>query len=345
MKKMKGEKKAKREGYILLQEIPKLEYIFKNWNEFEDNFYVAEYNYNLKDFKFYMRKYITGIMRIWIYNYEIVMKRKGDEIEITLDDAKKIQCWDLMKILDQVFYPVMRFYQNTIEIEIVNNDVTYYIPIRPKEFKISLKLTENENEIKNAIANTKIKIDGKTLVIKKVGNKGKKYFMRRILRIPIYAKMMLKYRKITHVFAKMMLKKGILEQGEFRIMPLLKLEKLLYKKMNFRDIKYMKYFTMPIYRFNRDRVNLQGISYIDNFIITDYYYDGVNQIVFKLIAVDTRDPIVTTEKEVLATTLCGIDYKNNLWCVSISNLMLYWKISAVYKFMYDLDDRTKVFEY
>ncbi|CAJ31579.1 hypothetical protein AFV6_gp25 [Betalipothrixvirus pozzuoliense] len=334
---MQGEKVAKRKGYILLKEIPKLEDIIENWDKFEDEFYVAEYNYHLKDFKFYLRKYITGIMRIWVYNYEIVVKRKGDEIDITFDDVNKIEDIHIAFILNRIFEEFLSFWIKYVDIKINMGERKFSINTFPRRvnaiINAKFKLTNDEREIANSINFSRIQINGKYLALLKINNKGRKYYVTRFGKLPTPLRIAIRNRKISYSILKMLLNKKIAEREEFKILP----ETILKDRLKLSDIIYIQYFLSPVYKFNRERLSLQGIRRIQNFTVVDYDYDNVNQIIFKIITFGVDD--------IAFSALCGIDYKNEMWCIRISNFMRYWKIKSLYKYVYQLDENTKIFEF
>ncbi|CAJ31514.1 conserved hypothetical protein [Betalipothrixvirus acidiani] len=334
---MQGEKVAKKKGYILLKEIPKLEDIIENWDKFEDEFYVAEYNYHLKDFKFYLRKYITGIMRIWVYNYEIVVKRKGDEIDITFDDVNKIEDIHIAFILNRIFEEFLSFWIKYVDIKINMGERKFSINTFPRRvnaiINAKFKLTNDEREIANSINFSRIQINGKYLTLMKINNKGRKYYVTRFGKLPTPLRIAIRNRKISYAILKMLLNKKIAEREEFKILP----ETILKDRLKLSDIIYIQYFLSPVYKFNEDRISLQGIRRIQNFAVVDYDYDGTNQIIFKIIGFSVND--------LAFSALCGVDYKDVMWCIRISNFVRYWKIKSMYKYIYQLDSNTKMFEF
>lgn len=333
---MKGEKIAEKNGYILLENIPKLEDIIENWDNLEDNFYVAEYDYNIKDFKFYMRKYLNNITRIWVCSYHIEIKRTENKIEIKFDDVREIQS-DMASILDRIFVEFFSFWIKYASIKINSNGKKFYIDLFSRRIDATFELTDNEREIRNSINYSEKLINRKYLALVKINNRERRYYVKRFGKIPTQIKIMIRNRKISYMITKMLLNKEILEKEEFTILPEMKLQYQLKMKLKLDDIIYMRYKLTPIYHFNEDRINLQGIRNIKNFAITDYDYDGVNQIIFKIIAFNEINDTISA--------LCGVDYRNMLWCVRISDFMQFWKIKEVYKFMYKLDENTKLFEF
>ncbi|MCY0881817.1 MAG: hypothetical protein OWS74_07460 [Firmicutes bacterium] len=334
---MEGEKKAKEKGYILLEKVPRIEDIVKNWDTFENNFYVAEYDYHLKDFRFYMIKYPDETMRLWACNFHIEIKRKGDQFKIKFDEIENIESSRIASVLNEIFMNFFTFWKNYANVIVRVGDKTYRVDLFSRRIDAVFSLTNDKEEIKNSINFYEKSINGKYLTLMKLNGKGKKYYMKRFGKLPTPIKIMIKNRKISYAILKMLLNKKIAEKEKFKILPEIHPEFKLKMRLDLNEIIYMRHHLTPIYKFDRNRVNLQGVRNIGNFAVVDYDYDNVNQIIFKIITFNEINRVTSA--------LCGIDYRNSLWCVRISDYMRFWKIKSMYRYIYQLDENTKIFEF
>jgi len=184
--------------------------------------------------------------------------------------------------------------------------------------------------------------------ITKINNKNSNYYIERmkkeISRIPPKNRLALKNHKIQYQFFKMLLEKGILVKET-------KFPYELNKHFNipnyhidfhwFRISKdtnnYPKWDFSPMYVFNEKLVHSDINTRIMNPVLVDYDYDEVNQVLLKFFDV--------TNNIQYRSILCGLDYKNTLWCIQLTPITMRWRIKNVYKYIYDLDDKTKVFNY
>ncbi|CAJ31697.1 hypothetical protein AFV8_gp20 [Betalipothrixvirus puteoliense] len=330
---MEGERIAKERGCILLERIPKLEEIIKNWDNYKNMFYVAEYDYHYKDFRFYLIKYPDETMRIWAYNYRVEIKRKGNKFHFKFDEIEKIQSAGIASVLNMIFVDWFTFWKNYVNVVVRVSDITFRIDLFSRKIDAVFVLTNDKKELDNSINFCEKSINWKYLALTKLNGKGRKYYVKRFGKLPTPIKVMIRNRKISYAILKMLLNKKIVEKEEFMILPKTKTQ----LRLDLNETIYLRYYATPIYKFNEDRINLQWIRSIENFTVIDYDYDGTNQIIFKIVTFNEISRIVSA--------LCGIDYRDMLWCIRISDYMRYWKIKSLYKYIYQLDENTKMFEF
>jgi len=130
-------------------------------------------------------------------------------------------------------------------------------------------------------------------------------------------------------FIKMFRNKGILKT-KFEIKPAYIPRKIQIKNKEIMENAYK--FSFP-YELENRTVRFNGIMTV----LIDYDYDGVNQILLKFQQI--------TNTWVRNTLLCGIDPQNRFWCNILNNFMASWKIKSVYRYMYELDESTKMYEF
>jgi len=148
--------------------------------------------------------------------------------------------------------------------------------------------------------------------------------------IPYILRIKMQNRKIEYAIFKMLLKKGIFEyfKKEIYIFSMGLFFRILRDEWKNHEWEFTNIAVNNVKR-------MRGGQF-PNFMYTvlqDYNYDDVNQILLKF-----ADPYNRTY-------LCGVDYANNMWCMRLQGFMFKYTIKSVYKAMYELDEKTKVFEF
>jgi hypothetical protein len=140
---------------------------------------------------------------------------------------------------------------------------------------------------------------------------------------------MAKFNNINYMFMRMLLNKGL----------------AYMRKLTKNDIVRFHHFSHNMYIFGNyftSLVIIKNTTFNDIFI-TDYYYDGVNQVVLKGVScqgdAEAINPLAVT---FLSSILFGLDYKNSLWFIPLSDNTIMMSIKEMYRFLYG---DTKIFEY
>jgi len=140
---------------------------------------------------------------------------------------------------------------------------------------------------------------------------------------------MAKFNNINYIFMKMLLNKGF----------------AYIRKLTKNDIVRFHHLSHNMYVFGNyfsSLVIIKNTTFNDIFI-TDYYYDGVNQVVLKGVScqgdAEAINPLAVT---FLSSVLFGLDYKNSLWFIPLSDSTIMMSIKKMYRFLYG---DSKIFEY
>ena len=152
------------------------------------------------------------------------------------------------------------------------------------------------------------------------------HYQKKYKGMPYILRVKMKNRKAEYQFLKMLVNKGI-----FRY-----LDDMSFKppfKISLKDLRYYEWEFINIVVEDVKRMRGGEFPNFLDTVLQDYDYDGVNQVLLKFI--DKRNQ----------TFLCGVDYKNDMWCMRLPGFMYRYRIRSVYKALYDLDENTKMFEF
>lgn len=328
---------AENHGYVLLNKMPTLDDIIENWDFFEiDKTYAYKYNKVYKDFEFKVEKKNENRIIINILCFMIIITKNGNRITVDTDnlrEAKRYKVRDDLEIFlkfggRQLFF----LYKKKVKLNL------HMFSLYLHNNSISLKI-----EIRNKIPKRHVEIDSyysrklkKFILLTSINGKGYRYYLKRAMRIPITVRVAFENRKAQFTFGKMLLNKGILMRN---FNPRLSKRALMYMKL--WDWANALWHFSNLYQLNEDKLDLQGFRFLRickmTWVLLDYDYDNVNQVLLKFLLVDDDDNEYTA--------FCGIDYRNKMWCIQLNNRMKYWKIRSVYKYIYQLDKNTKMFEF
>jgi len=136
----------------------------------------------------------------------------------------------------------------------------------------------------------------------------------------------MKNRKYEYAIFRMMLNKGIMEYRS--IPPFITITRIKNAEIESNEWMFTNIITLNLQR-------IRGTQFPDFAfaVLQDYSYDGINQIIMKFI------------DELRNSYLCGVDYSNRLWCMRLPGIMYKYNIKSVYKVLYNLDEKTKIFEF
>jgi len=333
---------AKKYGYIFLQSIPSVYSIINKFDEYEEGkIYVFGYDYNFKEFIFSMQKQTADRIRVSYLHHEIWIYKEGNKYKIFIP-------WVMEKYRNEVNYLFnfnMYFHYNRVIYKWRGIKDFKVILKKAKSFVIEIRIARRvlyndliTGELKVMYTPRDILKNGivvwedirlNKIVLTKVNNVEIKKIKKRIEKKEkspdSYYKQMMKTKDIMYQFIKMFRNKGILKT-KFEIKP-----EYLHRKIwieNEEIVENAYRFSFP-YELENRTVRFNGVMTV----LIDYDYDGVNQILFKF------------QQRTDTTLLCGIDPNNRFWCNRLSNFMMSWKIKSVYKYMYELDESTKMYEF
>ena len=337
---------AKKYGYIFLESIPSVYAVIDKFDKFEEGkIYVFGYDYHMKDFYISIQKQTPDRIRISYLHHEIWIYKEGNKYKIFVPSVREKYRYEL----DYLFNFNLYFHYNRIiykwrgikDFKVILKKAKSFI----MEIRIAKRMMYNDiitGELRHMYVPRDIVQNGivvwtdirlNKFVLTKINDvdmkKVKKRIEKREKSPDIYYKQMMKTKDIMYQFIKMFRNKGILKT-KFEIKPV-----YVYRKMRIENEEMIENtygFSFP-YELENRTVRFNGVMTI----LIDYDYDGVNQILLKFL-----QKIGTWRHN---TVLCGVDQQNRFWCNILSNFMRSWKIKSVYKNMYELDEKTKMYEF
>ncbi|AOS58376.1 conserved lipothrixviral protein [Sulfolobus islandicus filamentous virus 2] len=333
----RGIRIAERYGYKLVPNFFNLFFILDNWNNIPiGKTIVSLYNYRQKDFDEIFKKYDQNIGIATINYTTIHIIKHSNEFEIIVYNVDSIHDHKSRHLLRLFLGNTFIFRKGKVYLHgIVIGNLIKSHDLQFKVKKINLIRVRSlfDNNIvsyypkKELIRNSIILGKGANdsiYVINEINNKRVLYYVKRIRKIPRLNRIALKNHKLQYQFFKTLLQKGILQKEIlFPIVPLKSL----------RISKTTSWKFSPLYVFNGRLINTNIYARAMNPVLIDYDYDEANQVLLKF------------ADELYHSVLCGLDYKNMLWCIALPPITKFWKIKDVYKYAYDLDNETKVFNY
>ncbi|AAL27735.1 hypothetical protein SIFV0024 [Sulfolobus islandicus filamentous virus] len=337
----RGIRIAERYGYKLVPHFFNLFFILDNWNNIPiGKTIVSLYNYRQKEFVEIFKKYDENIgiatvnytnvhviknhneFEIIVYNVDSIHDHKSKYLLMLFLGNKFIFRRGKVYLYDIVIRNLIKSHDLQFKIKKINlirvrslfgNNIVSYYP-KKELIRNSIILGKGAND--------------SIYVITEINNKRVLYYVKRIRKIPRLNRIALKNHKLQYQFFKMLLQKGILQKETlFPIVPL----RSLFTSLRISGTSEWKF--SPLYVFNGRLVNANIYARAMNPVLIDYDYDETNQVLLKF------------ADESYHSVLCGLDYKNMLWCITLPAITMWWRIKEVYKYVYDLDNQTKVFNY
>jgi len=335
----------KKVDYVKDEKIVYLKEILKDFDKFEvGKKYVFKKNYKFGDFEYELHKLNPKMAFMYIFDGKIEITKKSNdkfEVIINLNDylsiAKMRRITIFMKYESENYHNYLFWYYRGTWHLVFDNLV---IPIRydsrllklifvkkPQKFYLTLpelmKRPLPDTEFGFPIIPSELylySINGKK--VSEILNHYKKKYKG----MPYIIRVKLQNKKIEYAIYRMLLKKGIFEYfKDLSIKPPFRI-----RQDDIKDYEW-GYTNMTIQKIERMRGG-QFPNFLTA-VLQDYDYDSVNQILLKFI---------TPYHEAF---LCGVDYKNDMWCMRLPGFMYKYKIKSVYKALYDLDENTKMFEF
>jgi len=337
-----GTKIAKKYGYIFLEYAPTATFLMNKFDNLEEKkIYVFEYNYQFKTFNVIVQKLTPNTLKIHLLHHCIYMTKENNGFTISIPEIYekwREEISDFFIYILEVHYNKI-IYKNNDEIRI-REKAPFQIKIEVAKKTYCLDPTTEKVRMcyipeKVAKYGMEIGIDNQDnrFMITKINNKDIIKIRKRIEKKKnepdIYYRKAIKTRTAMYLFIKMFRNKGIL-QMPIQVQPI-----SIYSRLRINNEEIIDYafrFSFP-YELKNNTIHFNGIQTI----LVDYDYDQVNQILFKF------------QQKIIAgigrTVLCGIDPNNRLWCNVLRGFMKWWKIEDVYKNMFELDEKTKIYEF
>lgn len=346
---MKGKIVARERGYIFLPGFFSLEYVLYEWNNIPlHQNVVAEYVYRLKDFVECLRKHSEDFATVWIDTSEIEIRKLGDKFIITMDNINRVYNFYHIMHLEN-FFSHKDYGRNSNSLFFDNRKAFLRIngeKIRLYDNKITLTVERDAGD--NAIFMLPpwkpFWMYNYKLFVTKVNGKGIKYYEKRAwvkkMYMPKANKLLIENRKYQYAFFKMLEKKGVLKKTPISFAPPIYLQDYI-KSQEWKLIplskNYSKWEFTPLYEVNLKRFSGDINDSPKMPVLVDFDYDNTNQILLKFIDVGTGFRYTSL--------LCGLDYKDMLWCIRLPGITMFWNIKKTYKYVYAMDESTKIFEY
>jgi hypothetical protein len=338
----RGSRIAKKYGYIFLKYYPTVMLLMNEFDNLEEKkIYVFDYNYRFKTFNAVVQKLTPNTLKIHLLYHYIYMTKENNGFTISIPEIyekwrKEISDF-FIYILDVHYNKII--YKNNDKIRI-RQKAPFQIKIEVAKKTYCLDPTTEKVRVcylpeKVAKYGMEIGIDNKDnrFMITKINNKDIMKIRKRIEKKKnepdIYYRKAMKTRTAMYLFIKTFRNKGIL-QMPIQVQPISIYSGLRINNETIRDYAFR--FSFP-YELRNNSVRFNGVETV----LVDYDYDQVNQILFKL-----QLKIMTGIER---TVLCGIDQNNRLWCNVLRGFMKWWKIEDVYKNMFELDEKTKIYEF
>jgi len=144
--------------------------------------------------------------------------------------------------------------------------------------------------------------------------------------MPYMLRIKIKNRKYEYAIFKMLVNKEIME---YRSIPTF----ITIRRIKNIEIESNSFMFTNMVTLNLKRITGARFPDFAFAVLQDYSYDGINQIIMKFI------------DELRNSYLCGVDYSDRMWCIRLPGIMYKYNIRSVYKVLYDLDEKTKIFEF
>jgi len=161
-----GSKIAKKYGYIFLESIPNVYEIIEKFDKFEEGkIYVFRYDYNMKDFDFWIQKQtLDSRIRVNYLHHEIWIYREEDKYKIFIPLIQE----KYRNELDYLFNHVFQFHYNRIIYRLTEVKEFNIISKGAKSFLIEITIAR---ELKDKYTRINITRDGITVWEDVTGNK------------------------------------------------------------------------------------------------------------------------------------------------------------------------------
>lgn len=346
----KGKRIAEKLGYRLIPHFFDILYILENWSII--NKVVYNYDYHEKRFLITFKKYDNSVGDagfVDIADYIInIIRESPNEFKVIVNNVDANFGEKSREYLRKFLRNIFKFKGHKVyfyDVLLKSSLTTHELKFRVR--KISLAKSQSlidGSEVRYYPGLRKFErlvILGKgsndTLyIITEINNRPISYYTSRIGKMPKLNRIALRNHKIQFEFFKMLLNKGILMKDEkafHKIPTSFTITDFPTWKIAPFDVYLTRWRFSSLYNFNEKRVNATFRVDFLHPILVDYNYDETNQVLLKF--ADRN----------LGSVLCGLDYKNTMWCITLPGITKYWRIQKIYKYVYALDEYTKMFEY
>ena len=326
-----------------------LMHIIKYFDTFLEGIrYIEKYNYKFKDYEYELHKLNKNTIYMYIMHNKIEINKKSEnkfEVIINFNNfrtiAERRRLTEFMMIDNMPFFTSIVYFKG-YKVYFRFKDLWYAYRNKTNITKLTfLKKTEKYYLTLPDLQKRDIQekeygfpVIPNLLYLHKINDKKVSeiidYYKKKYKGMPYYLRVKIKNRKIEYPLFKMMINKNIIKYDKS-----IEFDKhtLTHLRIANYDIETYKFEFTNIFIANDDRLRGDDFPLTKDIIIQDFDYDNVNKILLK---------IITPLNE---NYLCGVDYRNDLWCVRIPGFMLKYRIKSVYKVLYNLDENTKVFEF
>jgi len=335
----------KTDEYIKDERVKYLKDILTDFDSFQMwKKYVWKYSPYIKDYEYELHKLNQETIYVYIANNKIEIMKLDDNkfgITINLDNYRTIferrRIMEFMKYENRKYQGFLLFYNRGVwHLDLGD----FIIPIRrnktllrliiirkPQEYYLTLPELERK-EIPEKEYGFPI-IKGLLYLYEINGKKVEKiidYYKKKYKGMPYMLRIKTKNRKYEYAIFRMLLNKEIMQ---YRSIPTF----ITIRRIKNDEIKSNEWMFTNIVTLNLKRITGARFPDFEFAVLQDYSYDGVNQILMKFI------------DELRNTYLCGVDYSDRMWCIRLPGIMYKYSIKNVYKVLYDLDEKTEIFEF
>ena len=322
-----------------------LKYVIKNFDNFlTDVEYVYKKNYKIRDYEYILHKLNEKMIFMYIFHNKIEIVKKNEnkfEVTVNLDNFLTIatmrRITKFVKTENKHYYNYLLSYYHGTWHFVFDNLI---IPIRYNSRLIRLTIIKKPQKYYLTLPELEIKplpdekygfpiIPNELYLYEISGKKVEKiikHYKKKYKGMPYIIRIKLQNRKIEYAIYKFLVNKEIFKRYEKKERP------LMFRIYNDEISQHAWYFT-NIFIVDLKRIRGGRFPSFFNTAIQDFDDDGINQILIKFITILNE------------TYLCGVDYSNSLWCMRLPGFMYKYRIKSVYKVLYELDEKTKVFEF
>ena len=335
----------KTDEYIKDERVKYLKDILTDFDSFQIwKKYVWKYNKNLRDYEYELHRLNENTIYMYIYNNKVEITRITSnkfQVIMNLNDYRTIA--ERKRLIEFLKYENRRYkgyllwyYRGNWHLDLgnlaislrKNNNILKLIIVRkPQRYYLTLPELE-KREIPDKEYGFPIE-EGSLYVYKIHDKKVEKiiqYYKKKYKGMSYMLRVKVKNRKYEYSIFKMMLNKGIIEYHDIP-------KFITIRRIRNVEIESNEWMFTNIVTLNVQRIRGAQIPDFAFAVLQDFSYDGINQIIMKFV------------DEFRNTYLCGIDYSDTLWCMRLPGIMYKYSIKSVYKVLYNLDEKTKIFEF
>jgi len=335
----------KTDEYIKDERVKYLKDILTDFDSFQIwKKYVWKYNKNLRDYEYELHRLNENTIYMYIYNNKVEITRITSnkfQVIMNLNDyrtiAERKRLIEFLKYENRRYKGYLLWYYRgnwhldlgnlKLSIRRNNNILKLIIIKKPQEYYLTLPELERREIPEKSYG---FPIEEGSLYVYEINDKKiqkiVEYYKEKYKGMPYMLRIKIKNRKYEYAIFKMLVNKEIME---YRSIPTF----ITIRRIKNIEIESNSFMFTNMVTLNLKRITGGRFPDFKYAVLQDYSYDGVNQILMKFI------------DELRNTYLCGVDYSNRLWCMRLPGIMYKYSIRSVYKVLYDLDEKTKIFEF